>query len=59
VVTETNAKATLHQRALHELKELAILAVYLYITLGAVIVMKSAALQSSWKSPRMAAWMAS
>jgi hypothetical protein len=44
VTTETTAKATPRQRAAHELKELAIVAVYLYITLGAVIVMKTAVL---------------
>jgi hypothetical protein len=36
VATETKAKATLHQRAKHELKEFAILFLYLYITIGAV-----------------------
>jgi hypothetical protein len=46
VATQTNAKATLHQRAIHELKEFAILAVYLYITLGAVIAMKTAVLHT-------------
>jgi hypothetical protein len=46
VATETTAKATLHQRAKHELREFAILAVYLYITLGAVILMKTAVLHS-------------
>jgi hypothetical protein len=44
VTTETTAKATPRQRAVHELKELAIVAGYLYITLGAVIVMKTAVL---------------
>jgi hypothetical protein len=44
VPTETPAKATPRQRAVHELKELAIVAVYLYITLGAVIVTKTAVL---------------
>jgi hypothetical protein len=44
VPTETPAKAMPRQRAVHELKELAIVAVYLYITLGAVIVMKTAVL---------------
>jgi hypothetical protein len=34
VATETNAKATLHQRAFHELKEFVILAVYLYTLLA-------------------------
>ena len=46
MATETTAEATLHHRAMVELKELAILAVYLYITLGAVITMKTAALHS-------------
>ena len=44
VATETTAKTTSHQRAVNELKELAIIFVYLYITLGAVIVMKTAVL---------------
>jgi hypothetical protein len=46
MATGTNVKATLHQRALPELKEFAILAIYLYITLGAVIAMKSAVLHT-------------
>jgi hypothetical protein len=47
VATETASKATiLHQRLMHELKEFVILAVYLYITLGAVILMKTAALHA-------------
>ena len=45
-MTETAAKATLHQRAMHELKEFTILALYLYITLGAVIIIKTAVLHS-------------
>ncbi len=44
MATETIAKATLRQRAVHELKEFAILTVYLYITLGAVILFKTAVL---------------
>jgi hypothetical protein len=44
VATETTAKATPRQRAVNELKELAIVFVYLYITLGAVIMMKTAVL---------------
>jgi hypothetical protein len=44
MATETTAKATLPQRAVHELKELAILTAYLYVTLGAVILMKAAVL---------------
>lgn len=46
MVTDTSAKATLHQRAMNEIKEFAILAVYLYITLGAVIMMKTAVLHN-------------
>jgi hypothetical protein len=46
VASETNAKATLHQRVIHELKELAIISAYLYITLGAVIMMKTAVLHT-------------
>jgi hypothetical protein len=46
VATVTHAKATLHQSAIRELKEFAILAVYLYITLGSVILMKTAVLHS-------------
>ncbi len=43
---ETHAKATAGQRAFHELKEFVILTIYLYITLGAVILMKTAVLHS-------------
>jgi hypothetical protein len=46
VATGTNAKAPLLQRSIHELKEFAILTVYLYITLGAVIMMKTAVLHT-------------
>jgi hypothetical protein len=46
VATETNAHGTLQQRATHEIKEFLILTVYLYITLGAVIVMKTAVLHT-------------
>src|SRR5712671_3380406 len=46
LATHPSAKATLPQRAMHEVKEFAILAVYLYITLGAVILMKTAVLHS-------------
>ena len=46
MTTNTSAKATLHQRALHEFKELAIISAYLYVTLGAVIVMKTALLHT-------------
>ena len=44
--TEIHAKATLPQRAVHEFTEFAILTIYLYITLGAVIVMKTAVLHT-------------
>src|SRR4051794_32858180 len=40
------AKPTLRQRAMHELKEFAALALYLYICLGAVIMMKTAVLHT-------------
>jgi hypothetical protein len=46
LTTNTSAKATLHQRALHEFKELAIISAYLYVTLGAVIMMKAAVLHT-------------
>jgi hypothetical protein len=46
VVTETHAKATLHQRAIHEVKEFLIIALYLYVTLGSVILMKTAVLHA-------------
>ena len=46
MATQTNAKATLHQRAMRELKELVLISLYLYITLGAVIVMKTAVLHT-------------
>ena len=46
MTTETSEKATLHQRAMRELKELAIIGVYLYITLGSVILMKTAVLHT-------------
>jgi hypothetical protein len=46
VTAETYAKATLRQRAEHELKELAIISCYLYITIGAVILMKAAVLHT-------------
>jgi hypothetical protein len=39
-------KAPLHQRAVHELKEFAILTIYLYVTLGAVVLMKTAVLHT-------------
>jgi hypothetical protein len=47
MATETTTKATLGQRAVHEFKELAILTAYLYVTLGAVILMKTAVLHDA------------
>jgi hypothetical protein len=44
VATETYAKATPRQRAMHELTEFAILTAYLYITLGAVLLLKASVL---------------
>jgi hypothetical protein len=46
LTTNTSTKAKLHHRAMHELKELAIISAYLYITLGAVIMMKTAILHT-------------
>jgi hypothetical protein len=46
VATEIPAKAALQQRATHEIKELLILTAYLYITLGAVIAVKTAVLHT-------------
>jgi len=46
VPIETTAKPTLQQRTIHELKEFAIIAIYLYITLGTIILMKTAVLHS-------------
>jgi hypothetical protein len=45
VATETHAKAPLRRRAIHELAELAIITAYLYVTLGAVILMKVSVLR--------------
>ena len=47
MATEATAKATLGQQAVHEFKEMAILAVYLWVTLGAVILMKAAVLHDA------------
>ena len=44
--TESHAKETLPHRAVHEFSEFAILTVYLYVTLGAVIAMKTAVLHT-------------
>jgi hypothetical protein len=46
LATVTTAKAPMRQRAMHELKEFVVLALYLYVCLGAVILMKTAVLQS-------------
>ena len=46
MITETTAKPPLHQRAMHELKELVFISLYLYITIGAVILMKTAVLRT-------------
>ncbi len=46
VKTQTFAKTTLRERATHELKEFVVLVVYLYITLGAVILLKTAVLHT-------------
>jgi hypothetical protein len=45
-MSESRIKATLPQRAKSEFKELVILTAYLYVTLGTVIVMKTAVLHS-------------
>jgi hypothetical protein len=47
MATETTTRATLGQRAAHELKEIAILTAYLWVTLGAVILMKAAVLHDA------------
>jgi magnesium-transporting ATPase (P-type) len=44
--TGINAEITLRQRAIREFKELVFISLYLYITLGAVIMMKTAVLHS-------------
>ena len=46
VTAETTVKAPLHQRAMHEFKELLFITLYLYVTLGAVILMKTAVLHT-------------
>jgi hypothetical protein len=45
--TQIHDKATLPQRAVHEFTEFAILTAYLYVTLGAVIAMKTAVLHTA------------
>ena len=47
MATEATAKATLGQRAVREFKEVAVLTAYLYVTLGAVILMKAAVLHGA------------
>ena len=44
--TGANAKPTLHQRAMDEFKKFVIISLYLYITLGAVIMVKTAVLHT-------------
>lgn len=46
MITETAAKPPLHQRAMHELKKLVFISLYLYVTLGAVILLKTAVLRT-------------
>jgi hypothetical protein len=46
VTVETGTRLTLRQRTMHELKEFAFLTLYLYATLGAVILMKAAVLHA-------------
>ena len=46
MATETSANATLRQRAMRELKELVVISLYLYISLGSVILMKTAVLHT-------------
>jgi hypothetical protein len=43
---EAHPKATLRQRGMHELKELVLISLYLYITLGTVILIKTAVLHT-------------
>jgi hypothetical protein len=45
--TGVNAQTTLHQRAMDEFKKLVFISVYLYITLGAVILLKAAVLHTA------------
>src|SRR3954452_244878 len=46
IMTTTTAKGALHRRAVHELKEFVILFTYLYITIGAVVLLKAAVLHA-------------
>ncbi len=47
MASEISAKPTLRQRGMHELKQLAIVTLYLYVTFGAVILMKAAVLHGA------------
>ena len=46
MIAEITTKAPLHQRALHGFKKLVLISLYLYIPLGAVILMKAAVLRT-------------
>lgn len=46
MIAATTAKPPLHQRAMHEIKELVFISLYLYIAIGAVILMKTAVLRT-------------
>jgi hypothetical protein len=46
MVTEPTTKPSLHQRVLHEVKELLLISLYLYVALGAVILLKAAVLHT-------------
>ena len=44
-MSDIHTKATLSQRAMHELKELVLISLYLFVVLGAVILIKTAVLR--------------
>ena len=44
-MSDIHTKATLRQRGMHELKELVLISLYLYVVLGAVILVKTAVLR--------------
>ena len=46
LVAEAIAKSTLRERGVHELREFATIAVYLYVTIGALILLKAAVLHT-------------
>ncbi len=46
MVTQTKPKAALRERAMHELRDFALLTAYLYVTLGAVLMIKTAVLHT-------------